>query len=61
MLKRDPAFFAADLDRYRNATRESLQQAAREHLPLDRRVVLSVIPRGQHALAIDGSVPVSVS
>jgi zinc protease len=61
VLKRDPAFFAADLDRYRNATRESLQQAAREHLPLDRRVVLSVIPRGQHALAIDGSVPVSVS
>jgi zinc protease len=61
VLKGDPAFFAADLDRYRNATRESLQAAARAHLPLDRRVVLSVIPRGQHALAIDGSTPVSVS
>jgi zinc protease len=61
VLKGDPGFFAADLDRYRNATRDSLQAAAQAHLPLDRRVVLSVIPRGQHALAIDGSTPVSVS
>jgi zinc protease len=61
VLKGDPAFFAADLDRYRNATRDSLQVAAQTHLPLDRRVVLSVIPRGQHALAIDGSTAVSVS
>jgi zinc protease len=61
VLKGDPGFFAADLDRYRNATRDSLEAAAQAHLPLDRRVVLSVIPRGQHALAIDGSTPVSVS
>jgi len=61
VLKGDPAFFAADLDRYRNATRDSLQAAAQTYLPLDRRVVLSVIPRGQHALAIDGSTTVSVS
>src|SRR5678816_31164 len=61
VLKGDPGFFAADLDRYRNATRDSLQAAAQAHLPLDRRVVLSVIPRGEHALAIDGSTPVSVS
>jgi zinc protease len=61
VLKGDPAFFAADLDRYRHATRDSLQSAAQAHLPLDRRVVLSVIPRGQHALAIDGSTAVSVS
>src|SRR5262245_36909350 len=61
VLKGNPAFFAADLDRYRGATRESLQAAAREHLRLDRRIGLSVIPRGQHALAIEGSTPVSVS
>ena len=61
VLKGDPGFFAADLDRYRNATRDSLQAAAQTHLPLDRRIVLSVIPRGQHALAIDGSTTVSVS
>jgi len=61
VLKGDPGFFPADLDRYRNATRDSLQAAAQTHLPLDRRVVLSVIPRGQHALAIDGSTTVTVS
>jgi len=61
VLKGNPAFFAADLDRYRNATRDSLQAAARTHLPLDRRIVLSVIPRGQHALALEGSTAVSVS
>ena len=61
VLKGNPGFFAADLDRYRNATRDSLQVAAQVHLPLDRRIVLSVIPRGQHALAIDGSTAVSVS
>jgi zinc protease len=61
VLKGNPGFFAADLDRYRHATRDSLQVAAQTHLPLDRRVVLSVIPRGQHALAIDGSTAVSVS
>jgi len=61
VLKGNPGFFTADLDRYRDATRESLQAAAREHLRLDRRIALSVIPRGQHALALDGSAPVSVS
>jgi zinc protease len=61
VLKGDPGFFTADLDRYRDATRESLQAAAREHLRLDRRIALSVIPRGQHALALDGSASVSVS
>jgi zinc protease len=61
VLRGNPGFFAADLDRYRNATRESLQAAAQAHLPLDRRVALSVIPRGLHALALEGSSQVSVS
>ena len=61
VLRGTPDFFSADLERYRAATRGSLQAAARKHLSLDRRVVLSVIPRGQHALAIEGSTAVSVS
>ena len=61
VLKGNPGFFTADLDRYRDATRASLQAAARQHLRLDRRIALSVIPRGQHALALDGSASVSVS
>ena len=61
VMRGTPDFFAADLERYRGATPGSLQAAAREHLPLDRRVFLSVIPRGQHALAIEGSTALSVS
>jgi zinc protease len=61
VLKGTPGFFAADLERYRSATRESIQQAARRYLQFDQRVVLSVIPRGQHALALEGSTAVSVS
>ena len=61
VLKGDPGFFTADLDRYRAATRESVQSVARAYLRLDRRIALSVIPRGQHALALDGSAAVSVS
>jgi zinc protease len=61
VLRGNPGFFAGDLDRYRNATRDSLQAAAQAYLALDRRVALSVIPRGQHALALEGSTAVSVS
>ncbi|HET9567153.1 MAG TPA: pitrilysin family protein [Vicinamibacterales bacterium] len=61
VLQGNPGFFAGDLDRYRNATRDSLQAAAQAYLALDRRVALSVIPRGQRALALEGSTAVSVS
>ena len=57
----NPGFFAADLDRYRQATHESVRSAAARFLRRDGRVVLSVIPRGQPALALAGSDPVSVS
>jgi len=57
----DPDFFAADLARYRDATRGSVRAAAREYLAFDRRVLLSIVPRGQAALALAGSEPVSVS
>jgi zinc protease len=57
----DPGFFARDLDRYRRATRESVQQAAATYLRPDRRVALSVVPRGRAADALPGSLPVAVS
>ena len=57
----DPGFFARDIDRYRLATPESVRDAARQYLRPDRRVVLSVVPRGRAADALPGSEPVSVS
>ncbi|MBI3047157.1 MAG: insulinase family protein [Acidobacteria bacterium] len=57
----DPGFFAADLARYRTATRESVREATHRYLGVDRRVVLSVVPRGQPSLALAGSEPVSVA
>ena len=37
VLKGTPGFFAADLERYRSATRESIQAAARRYLQFDQR------------------------
>jgi len=61
VFRGDPGFFAADLARYRGATRESVRDTTRQVLGVDRRVVLSVVPRGQPSLALPGSEPVSVS
>lgn len=61
VFRGDPGYFAADLARYRAATRDSVRDAARLRLGADRRVVLSVVPHGQPALALPGSEPVSVS
>jgi len=61
VLRGNPGFFTADLDRYRGATHERVRSAAARHLRRDARVVLSVIPRGQPALALTGSDPVFVS
>ncbi len=57
----DPAFFERDLQRYRDATRESLRLAAARYLMSPRRVVLSLVPRGRVGLVIEGSRPVAVS
>ncbi len=57
----DPGFFAADLDRYRQASRDGVRAAAARYLRPDQRVVLSVVPRGQLPLALTNSQPVSVS
>jgi zinc protease len=56
-----PDYFSADLNRYRMATRESIQAAAAKYLDPSQRVILSVVPRGRLALAMPDSRPVSVS
>ena len=61
VFRGDPSFFAADVQRYHAATQESVRAAAARALLFDRRVILSVVPRGQRALALPGSEPVSVS
>jgi zinc protease len=61
ILKGDPGYFEQDLGRYRAATQQSIGEAARTFLRADRRVALSVVPRGHTALALPGSRPVSVS
>ena len=60
VFRGDPGFFAADLERYRAVDGAAMRSAARM-LRLDRRVLLSVVPRGQGALALPGSEPVDVS
>ena len=61
VLRGEPGYFSGDLDRYRRATRESVRAAAARFLRFDQRVVLSIVPRGQVALALPGSEPVVVS
>lgn len=61
VLRGDPGFFADDLARYRHAIAEDVRAAAAHVLGFDRRVLLSVVPRGQHPLALPGSELVSVS
>jgi zinc protease len=61
VLRGDPAFFGADLERYRRASKESVRAAAERHLRADRRVLLSIVPRGQSPLAPAGSERIAVS
>ena len=57
----DPGFFDRDLDRYRHVTPERMQRVAREWLQPERRVLLSVVPKGRTDLALADSSPVAVS
>jgi zinc protease len=57
----DPGFFDRDLDRYRNVTAAAMQRVAREWLPRERCVSLSVVPKGRTDFALAGSSPVAVS
>ena len=57
----DPAFFDRDLARYRAVTKASIGEAMARYLDHDRRVALSVVPRGRTALGLPGSTPAVVS
>jgi zinc protease len=57
----DPDFFERDLARYRAVTSESVREAMNRHLDRNRRVTLSIVPRGRADLALPGSVPAVVS
>jgi zinc protease len=57
----EPGYFQADLARYHAVTPAGMQRAARERLRRDARVLLSVVPRGRVALALEDSAAVAVS
>jgi zinc protease len=50
-----PDYFNEDLARFRRLTPAQLSAAARSYLDADRRVVLSIVPRGRTELATPGS------
>jgi zinc protease len=51
----DPGFFERDLSRYRKVTGETLHRAAQTYLRTDKRIVLSVVPKGKPALGLPDS------
>jgi zinc protease len=53
-----PDYFNEDLERFRRLTPGHLTAAARRFLHADRRVVLSIVPRGRTELGIPGSTAV---
>ncbi len=61
VFRGDPGYFTDDLERYRAATAESVRASVKRYLPFEGRVLLAVVPRGQQALALPGSEPVTVS
>ena len=61
VMRGDPGFFQHDLTRYRDASIETIRATARRVLGFDRRVLLSVVPRGMRHLALPGAEAVSVS
>jgi zinc protease len=56
-----PGFFAQDLDRYRQASADSVRASAVTYLSQTPRVMLSIVPRGRRELALAGAEPISVS
>jgi len=61
VFRGDPGFFTADLARYHEATADGVRESARRFLQPDRRLTLSVVPRGQRHLALPDSELVVVS
>jgi zinc protease len=57
----DPGFFERDLARYARVSASDLHSAAAAYLRRDRRVALSMVPKGKDYLALAGSTPAVVS
>ena len=57
----NPGFFRNDLERYRTTTADGVRRAAARWLKPDARAVLSVVPRGRLALALEHSSKAAVS
>ncbi len=57
----DPAYFPRDLERYQVVTRASLMGTVDRYLQNNRRVALSVVPRGRPELGLPGSTTAEVS
>jgi len=57
----DPGFFERDLARYEKVSAQDIHGAAQHFLRRDRRVALSVVPKGSVSGALPGSVPADVS
>ena len=51
---RDPGYFACDLQRYRDASHESVRLAAARYLRTDSAVGISVVPNGRLEFAVPG-------
>jgi zinc protease len=57
----NPDYFEEDLSRYRAIDAADLSRMAERYLPLDRRVVLSIVPAGSLELAAEGSTLVDAN
>jgi len=61
VFRRNPGFFDADLARYQSVTGAGMAAAVRRWLVGQPRVALSVVPRGERALALPDASEVQVS
>src|SRR5690606_1351261 len=53
-----PDYFNEDLERYRRMRPDAVSDVVRRYFDVDRRVVLSIVPRGRTELAIPGSAAI---
>ena len=57
----DPGYFASDLNRYLSVEPPEISAVGQKLLTAEKRVALSVVPRGQRSLALPDSVTADVS
>ena len=61
VFKGNPGYFDADLTRYQSVTGPGMAAAVARWLVGQPRVALSVVPRGERALALSDATEVQVS